>query len=161
MQGRPKYIYTGEQVDMGGDFNAVNQVDNQADKARTTTVHPWFSWNFQYCEIVVERYPSLKLAAEIHFYYLKNSVQFGTEHIFCDKLKKKTIIIPCRVGYLRVTSIAEIFKNFTIFPAVSKINLLAIFVFLTFCQILMQFLKLEKCVLAASFGLRYLFIQLS
>jgi len=40
MQGRPKYIYTGEQVDMGGDFNAVNQVDNQADKARTTTVHP-------------------------------------------------------------------------------------------------------------------------
>jgi len=43
----------------------------------------------------MERYPSPKLAAEIHFYYLKNSVQFGAKkYLFRHNLKP--IIIPCR-----------------------------------------------------------------
>ena len=46
-------------------------------KGSTTTVRPQIFLKFSGLQDSgMERYPSPKLAAEVHFYYLKNSVQF-------------------------------------------------------------------------------------
>jgi len=99
----------------------------------------------------MERYPSPKLATEIHFHYLKIAFNFEQKYFFRNNLKP--IIISRRTpkssayGFCDISSRFQDIGNFSYFYI--------------YCSISNAVSGVVKCILAASFALGYVSIQLS